>query len=193
MKNAKTIRRQWQNRVNNAQGHFFEESIKAACVVYSMEGRAEVDKTPEPFRVMEKSRDGIFKGRFTAHAQPDFQGTLAGGRSIVFESKYTTTDRLKQDVLTDQQMETLKKHDRRGALSGVCAGIGNDFFFVPWEVWDSMKILYGRQYVTAQDLEPFRVRFTGAVLFLDYVSQKQPSLKRGLKNETGTVTRRNRI
>ena len=131
MKNAKTIRRQWQNRVNNAQGHFFEESIKAACVVYSMEGRAEVDKTPEPFRVMEKSRDGIFKGRFTAHAQPDFQGTLAGGRSIVFEAKYTTTDRLKQDVLTDQQMETLKKHDRRGALSGVCAGIGNDFFFVP--------------------------------------------------------------
>ena len=94
MKDAKIIRRQWQNRVNNAQGHFFEESIKAACVVYSMEGRAEVDKTPEPFRVMEKSRDGIFKGRFTAHAQPDFQGTLAGGRSIVFEAKYTTTGRL---------------------------------------------------------------------------------------------------
>ena len=58
-------------------------------------------------------------------------------------------------------------------------GVDNDVVFVTWEVWDSMKILYGRQYVTAQDLEPFRVRFTGAVLFLDYVSQKQPSLKRG--------------
>ena len=90
----------YQNKVNNAQGHFFEQAIKAACALYESRGRATADKTPEPFRVLEKSRDGIFKGRFTARAQPDFQGTLAGGRSIVFEAKYTTTDRLKWDVLT---------------------------------------------------------------------------------------------
>lgn len=88
----------YQNKVNNAQGHFFEQAIKAACALYASRGRATVDKTPEPFRVLEKSRDGIFKGRFTARAQPDFQGTLAGGRSIVFEAKYTTTDRLKWDI-----------------------------------------------------------------------------------------------
>ena len=70
---------QYQNKVNNAQGHFFEGAIKPACALYSERERADVDKTPEPFRVMEKSRDGIFKGRFTARAQPDFQGTLAGG------------------------------------------------------------------------------------------------------------------
>ena len=80
----------YQNKVNNAQGHFFEQAIKAACALYASHGRATADKTPEPFRVLEKSRDGIFKGRFTARAQPDFQGTLAGGRSIVFEAKYTT-------------------------------------------------------------------------------------------------------
>ena len=83
----------YQNKVNNAQGHFFESAIKAACALYSDRERADVDKTPEPFRVLEKSRDGKFKGRFTARAQPDFQGTLDGGRSIVFEAKYTTTDR----------------------------------------------------------------------------------------------------
>ena len=81
---------QYRNKVNNAQGQFFERAIKAACALYSERGRADVDKTPEPFRVLEKSRDGIFKGRFTARAQPDFQGTLDGGRSIVFEAKYTT-------------------------------------------------------------------------------------------------------
>lgn len=64
----------YQNKVNNAQGHFFEQAIKAACALYASHGRATADKTPEPFRVLEKSRDGIFKGRFTARAQPDFYG-----------------------------------------------------------------------------------------------------------------------
>ena len=159
---------QYQNKVNNAQGHFFEGAIKAACALYSERERADVDKTPEPFRVMEKSRDGIFKGRFTARAQPDFQGTLAGGRSIVFEAKYTTTDRMKRDVLTKEQQDALERHAARGALAAVCAGIGDKFFFVTWKMWRDMKQLYGRKYVTAADLEPLRVRFNGAVLFLDY-------------------------
>lgn len=163
----KYLAQRYQNAVNNAQGHFFEDYIKAACALYSRQGRAEIDKTPEPFRVLEKLKDGIFKGRFTAPAQPDFQGTLAGGRSIVFEAKYTTTDRLKFDVLTDEQQDALERHHRRGAISAVCAGIKNDFFFVPWVIWRDMKQYFGRKYVTAANLEPFRVRFNGAVLFLD--------------------------
>ena len=163
----------YQNKVNNAQGHFFESAIKAACALYSDRERADVDKTPEPFRVLEKSRDGKFKGRFTARAQPDFQGTLDGGRSIVFEAKYTTTDRLKWDVLTQEQRDTLERHARRGALAAVCGGIGNEFFFVPWTVWLDMKEHFGRKYVTAADLEQWRVRFNGAVLFLDYVHHER--------------------
>ena len=163
---------QYQNKVNNAQGHFFEGAIKAACALYSERERADVDKTPEPFRVIEKGRDGIFKGRSTARAQPDFQGTLAGGRSIVFEAKYTTTDRMKRDVLTKEQQDALERHAARGALAAVCAGIGDKFFFVPWQMWRDMKQLYGRKYVTAADLEPWRVRFNGAVLFLDYIHER---------------------
>lgn len=163
-------RQQYQNAVNNAQGHFFEGYIKAACSIYSDRDRAEVDKTPEPFRVLEKSRDGVFKGRFTAHAQPDFQGTIAGGQSIVFEAKYTTTDRMKQNVLTQEQQNALERHANRGAITAVCAGINDKFFFVPWEIWRDMKQHFGRKYVTAADIEPYRVRFTGAVMFLDYVN-----------------------
>ena len=113
---AKHLARRYQNTVNNAQGHFFEDAIKAGCAYYSARGRAEIDKTPEPFRVMEKLGGGIFKGRFTAPAQPDFQGTLAGGRSIVFEAKHTTTDRLKRDVLTGEQQDTLERHAASGAV-----------------------------------------------------------------------------
>jgi len=62
--NPQQARQQWQNRVNNAQGHIFEDGIKAACQVYQGSGRATVDKTPEPFRVMEKRRDGKFSVEF---------------------------------------------------------------------------------------------------------------------------------
>ena len=165
----KYLAQRYQNAVNNAQGHFFEDYIKAACALYSMRERAEVDKTPEPFRVLEKLRDGIFKGRFTARAQPDFQGTLAGGRSIVFEAKYTTTDRARRDILTDPQKFALEQHHNAGALAAVCVGIRDKFFFVPWLVWRDMKECFGRLYVTAADLEQMRVQFNGAVLFLDYV------------------------
>lgn len=168
-------RLQYQNKVNNAQGHFFEDYIKGACALYAERDRAKIDKTPEPFRVLEKSRDGIFKGRFTAHAQPDFQGTLNGGRSIVFEAKYTTTDRMKRDVLTQEQQDALEDHARRGAVAAVCVGIGNGFYFVPWEVWRDMKEHFGRKYVTAADLKPWRVKFNGAVLFLDYVHERSGS------------------
>ncbi len=171
-KSQRAAAQQYQNAVNNAQGHSFEDYIKSACVLYSQQGRAEIEKTPEPFRVTAKNRkDGTFSGRFTAHAQPDFQGTLDGGRSIVFEAKYTTTDRLKKEAVTEEQAKRLQLHHERGALAGVCAGIQNNFFFVPWPIWDDMKNLYGRKYVTADDLKTFRVKFNGSVLFLDYVAQ----------------------
>ena len=118
--------------------------------------------------MLEKREGGIFVGRFTAHAQPDFQGTLDGGRSIIFEAKYTTTDAMKRDVLTETQMETLERHHRCGALAAVCVGIQDRFFFVPWPVWRDMKEAFGHMSVSAAELEDFRVRFTGAVMFLDY-------------------------
>lgn len=169
MYDTKKAQQQWQNKVNNAQGGLFESGIKQACRIYREQGRAEIDKIPEPFRTLEKSKDGIFKGRFTAAAQPDFQGTLAGGKSIVFEAKYTTTDRLKRNVLTDEQMNSLEHHEKLGALAAICAGINNTYYFVPWEVWRDMKAHFGRMYVMETDIEPYRVRFTGAVLFLDSV------------------------
>lgn len=172
MIDEKKARQRWQNGANNAQGHFFEGYIKAACGTYHDNERAEVDKIPEPFRVTKKHPDGTFTGRFTAHAQPDFQGTLHGGRAICFEAKYTTTEKMKRDVLTDTQIKALGYHASRGAVAGVCIGIQDSFFFIPWEAWRDMAQIYGRKYVTAADVEEYRVRFNGSVLFLDYVHRK---------------------
>ncbi|MCM1296368.1 MAG: Holliday junction resolvase RecU [Muribaculaceae bacterium] len=162
-------RRSFQAGVSNNLGHTFEDAIKQGCAVYAQRGRAKIDKTPEPFWVMEKKSAGVFTGRFTAHAQPDFQGTLDGGRSIIFEAKYTVAGRMKRNVLTDNQMAVLEDHHRKGALAGVCVGIQSRFFFVPWPVWRDMKKLTGRVSVTADDLAAFEVKFNGAVLFLDYL------------------------
>lgn len=155
---------------NNAQGHIFEDALKQACEYYKQTGRADIDKTPEPFRVMKKSQNGIFTGRFIDRAQPDYQGTLAGGRSIIFEAKYTTTDRIERRALTDKQMETLESHYKMGAVALVVFGIQDKFYVLPWRIWDNMKPIYGRQYLQQMQIASYRVKFNGAVLFLDYLS-----------------------
>ena len=134
------LKQQYKNRLNNAQGQHFEREILAGCRMYESHGIATIDKTPEPFRVTSKNhRTGEFTGRFSTHAQPDFQGTLYGGRSIMFEAKRTSKDRITRNVLTDTQMDVLEKHSRLGALCGVCICIQDDFFFIPWNVWRDMK------------------------------------------------------
>lgn len=163
----------WKGKRNNAQGHFFEGFIKTACTIYKQKGLAYVEKMPEPFMVLEKRERGIFKGRFIAHAQPDFMGTLSGGRSICFEAKYTSTDKLAQTVLTGEQWDSLEQHWKAGAKAGVCAGIGNVYAFIPWPVWRSMQEIYGHKYMTAEDLEPYRVKFNGACMFLDPLHPEQ--------------------
>ena len=154
---AEKIRQQYKNKQNNAQGQHFEREILAGCRMYEQKGIATIDKTPEPFRVTSKNhRTGEFTGRFSTHAQPDFQGTLYGGRSIMFEAKRTGKDRITRNVLTDTQMDVLEKHNRLGALCGVCICIQDDFFFIPWNVWRDMKEMYGRQYLKADDIEEYR-------------------------------------
>jgi len=164
--------RKYQNVINNAQGHLFEDRIKFGCIEYQDKGTAEIDKIPEPFRVTKKYLNGTFTGRFIALAQPDFQGTLQGGRSICFEAKFTTTDRMRRSALTDNQMKVLEKHEQLGALAAVCVGIRDDYFFIPWNIWRDMKIHYGRQYVTPGDIETYRIKVTRAILFLDYANKE---------------------
>ena len=45
------LKRQYKNRLNNAQGQHFEREILAGCRMYENHGIATIDKTPEPFRV----------------------------------------------------------------------------------------------------------------------------------------------
>ena len=188
IKEEQTAKQRCRNRRNNAKGHSFEDKILAGCALYSEHGTAWINKTPEPFRVMKKSKDGMFTGRFTAKAQPDFQGTLYGGRSIVFEAKSTDNDRITQNVLTETQMEILEKHNRIGALCGVCICIQDKYYFVPWKLWRDMKELYGRKYLKAEDIEEYKVIYDGAVHFLQHMTYDNlglpnPSRKKPIRRD----------
>ncbi|MBB5337570.1 Holliday junction resolvase RecU [Pectinatus brassicae] len=163
------MNRSYQSRVNNAQGQLFEGRILAACEYYCMKNRADIHKTPEPFRCLKKDTRGRFTGQFVSKAQPDFCGTLMGGASIVFEAKYTSNNRIKKDALSDKQVEVLELSSRMGADTFVCFGIQDQTFMMPYEKWRDMKKYYGRCYVTQADVQQHRVKEDlNCALFLDY-------------------------
>ena len=127
---------------------------------------------PEPFRVITKDRGrGIATVQFTARAQPDFVGCLTGGAAIAFEAKYTETGKLHQNVVTPTQAKALENFQALGGIAAVCAGIGDRFFMIPWEIFSDMKRIYGRLYVTAEEVAGYRVKFNGVIWFLDYLDK----------------------
>lgn len=168
------VNRSYLSMKNNAQGRIFENQILKACAGYDVYNRAFIEKTPENFITTKKKEAGKFEGRFIKHAQPDFKGTMDGGRAIVFEAKCTRTDKLKFTVLTLAQEEALNKHYKLGAITAICIAIQDEFFFVPYELWMINKSTRAKKhaYFTSEDLKPYKVKFNGAVNFLDFINGK---------------------
>lgn len=170
----RTTDRSYISRVNNTQGRLMEDMIMGAAMKYEREGRLVLHKESEPFRVvknMNRAR-GRAEVQFTAKAQPDFVGCLRGGRLIAIEAKYTQSDMIKQDAVTDKQATMLGKYSRAGAAAFVCCGIGTGFdlkyFMVPWMVWSLMKEIFGHKYATAKELDSYEVQADMVIHFLDY-------------------------
>lgn len=155
-------------------GRLLENQIDTACRQYAADGRAVIYKTPEGFRCISKKPTGRFIGQFIGRAQPDYQGTLKGGTSIVFEAKFTDKDRIEQSVLTKTQADMLSQHLESGAAVYVCCGIMDRYYMVPYQIWRNMKVLFGRCYATQTDINKYQVKRTmAAVLFLDYLYKKK--------------------
>ena len=161
-------KKRYKGAVSRSQGLLHEKMIEAGCQYYRQTGRAYIVKEPEPFRVIKKDkRTGRAAIQFVKHAQPDFHGTLKGGRSIVFEAKFTHSDKIKQDVITPVQAASLTMQQELGAVAFVCAGVGGRVFMVPWEIFGKMKENFGRKYATTENLEPWEVKQDMAIKFLD--------------------------
>ncbi len=161
--------RRYRNLQSNGFGKNFERFVDMGCAYYRQEGLADISKIDEPFRVIKLKKAGRFEGQFIRNANPDFEGTVRGGRSICFECKYTSKDRIQQSVITRKQEEVLDSKYRLGGIVGVCCGIGDRNFFVPWEVWTNMKLYFGRKSASAEDLKEYEVPFRQGIRFLENI------------------------
>ena len=158
MVTKKDPKRQRQGAINKAQGKRFEERLDTAFTFYRDKGYAAIEKTPEPMRPTKAIGDGKFIAFFAQKAQPDYTGTLKGGRALRFEAKYTSTDRLEHSKVIPAQAANLDLHQRLGARCFVIAGFSSgEVYLIPWDVWQNMKAHFGRKYVTEKDLGAYRV------------------------------------
>lgn len=152
------IDRHRQGAEAKAQGKAFEDRLQEAFSWYQLRGMASIEKTPEPMKVLRSTGRGQFLACFTKKAQPDFTGTIRGGRSVMFEAKYTTGDRLEQTRVLPSQTEYLNRHQALGARCYVIAGFASGRVYrIPWKVWAGMKERFGQKYVREEDLIDFLV------------------------------------
>lgn len=151
---------------NRVAGEHWEAMIEATCRHYQLKGVAEITKTPEPMKPLGRPNSkGQFLACYTKSAQPDYKGTLAGGRAIVFEAKHTDTDRMSRSVISEEQEKQLDRHMALGAECFVMVSFGfQEYFRIPWPVFRDMKEHYGRKYITPEDVQEYKVRYIGGVL-----------------------------
>lgn len=169
MTKEKDPKRQLQGILSKAKGKHFEERLDASFEYYRDKGFAIVEKTPEPMRVIKRLENGKFIAVFEKKAQPDYKGVIKGGRTVMFEAKFTATDRIEQSRVLRGQVEYMERHQRLGARCYIICGFNSgEVYNVPFETWQSMKEIFGHKYVTEAELENYRVKLSwnGTLLML---------------------------
>ncbi len=146
--------------IARAHGAIFENLIDRACISYEECGVAMIQKTPEPMKPLRKPNQlGQFMACYTKRAQPDYKGTLRGGRTVVFEAKHTDAQRIERSRVTEEQLQQLLQYDRLGAACFVLISFSFDRYYrVPVQDWDGMEMIYGKKSVNEKDLAPFLLK-----------------------------------
>lgn len=169
MSAGKDLQRQQLGREAKRKGKRFEERLDASFAYYAERGYALIEKTPEAMRPTRSLGNGKFIAYFEKKAQPDYKGIVKGGREHIFEAKFTSSSRMEQSRVLENQAEYMTKHEAMGARCFVLAGFeSGEVYKVPWPVWSGMKEQFGRKYVTEADLEEYRIRqgWNGTLLIL---------------------------
>lgn len=164
-----------RNKISRHNGTHFEDMITAACKMYVEEGKAYIQKTPEPHRIIKNVGGGKYLTICEKKAQPDFKGCLSSGCTIVFDAKHTGNDRILQNIVSDEQGKDLDIYSKMEALCYIMVSMNFEhFYLVPWGIWKNMKTIYGHKYMNADDLYEWEVPVrNGNVYFLDYCKYEE--------------------
>ena len=98
MSTTKDPRRQLLGKIAKARGAQFEQRLGESFAYYAQRGYAIIEKTPEPMHPTKSLGNGKFIAYYEKQAQPDYKGTIKGGRTIMFEAKFTAADRMEQSL-----------------------------------------------------------------------------------------------
>lgn len=168
--NSKDPKRQLLGKIAKQMGQRFEAKLDASFEYYACRGFAIIEKTPEPMRPTKSLGNGKFIAYYEKKAQTDYKGTIRGGRSIIFEAKFTSAGRMEQSRVLENQADYMDRHQVLGARCFVVAGFSTGGVYrIPWEIWRDMKTHFGRKYITEADLEKYRVQtaWNGTLMLLD--------------------------
>lgn len=153
-----------------AYGELFERLLEVSCSYYRRFGVADIQKTPEPMKVIEpiNRSKGVFKAVFEKQAQPDFKGVLKGGQMILFEAKRTQASSIPKKRVSDEQAANFSSAEKLGATCFIVVSFNERRFFrVPWNVWNSMEVVFKKKSVNEKDLEKYEIPFeNGMIQFL---------------------------
>ena len=148
----------------------FEEQIDAAFEYYRNQGRAIIEKTPEPMLPIKTlALENLLLSTQSKHNRT-IKVSLQCGQAVIFEAKFTSADRMEQSRVLQSQAEYLTHYQYLGARCFIVAGFAsNGVYRLPWDVWRNMKERFGRKYITESDLQEYRVLTAqnGALLLLD--------------------------
>lgn len=159
MAGKKDPRKQYLGKLVRAMGKRFEDRLARSFEYYQHTGMALVEKTPEPMRILRRLDNGKFIACFEKKAQPDYKGTIKGGRTVVFEAKFTSSDKIEESAVLQHQADYMDMYTALGARSFVLVGFASgNVYKVPWGDWKTMKQRYGHKHATEAELEPYRVK-----------------------------------
>ena len=152
--NGVNVKKQLVGKKINSLGKNFEFQIENICRIYEEKKLAKIEKTPEPVKVLQHIDNGHFDAIFTKAAQPDFKGTLKGGRTVVFDAKFTEADKITYQALSDYQRENLLQYDELGAIAFILVGFADGSMYkVDIKTWSNMKEIFGRKNIKKEELE----------------------------------------
>ena len=176
-----------RGRQAKADGAFFEKMIEDACFRYKLNRIAYIEKTPEPLRPIKKIEGKKFVAVYEDKAQPDFKGTIAGGRAICFEAKATNDTKIQCSRLQPQQIEALKIHSNLGAEVFILVMFLsiNQCYKVPLKFWMDAYKNFGRQYFKYQDLDEFKIPTEG--MKIDFITDRVKTFEEFKKDTKGVI------
>lgn len=162
---GRKMNKQQQGKTAKRNGKAFEKKLEDIFAMYKEKLLCNIEKTPEPYRYIKPYTNGgggLFVATFSKSAQPDFKGTLSGGRAVVLEAKSVHNDRFNLAMLTDTELKELILHDTLGAISGVLVyGQESGFiYFFPCSFIANMQAIKGYKHIKLENAEAFTVNET---------------------------------